>query len=67
MYREIQIKKPDRSKDSKELYIRVSSVKGDISVTDLGTTIWVYGDMEQSIFGIVICICQEYGEEVEID
>lgn len=62
MYREIQIKKASQSADSRELYRRVTKIREEVSVTDLGTTIWVYGDMTQEEFDEVIVICEEYGD-----
>lgn len=49
-------------KDSKELYRRVSSVNNNINVIDAGDKTYVYGDMSQEDYDIVIHICHEYGD-----
>lgn len=61
MYREIKITKTG-SPDSKELYKRLTKIRSEVSVTDLGTTIWAYGDMAQEEFDRIIVICEEYGD-----
>ena len=44
MYQEICIK---GCTDSRQLYIDVTKIRSSVSVTDLGTSVWVYGDMTQ--------------------
>lgn len=58
-YHEISIK---HCTDSKDLYRCITKVRGSISVTDLGNTVWVYGDMTQEEFDEVIRICEKFGE-----
>lgn len=59
MYQEICVK---GCTDSKQLYVDVAKIRSSVSVTDLGTSVWVYGDMTQEEFDEIIRICQCYGD-----
>lgn len=58
-YYEIAIK---HCQDSRDLYRCVTRVRGSIAVTDLNTTVWVYGDMTKEEYDEVIRICEKFGE-----
>lgn len=59
MYQELKL---TGCTDSRQLYVEVTRVRGSVSVTDLGNSVWVYGEMTQEEFDRIIVICQKYGD-----
>lgn len=48
--------------DSKLLYRKLTRIRGSISVTDLGTSVYVHGEMTQTEFDAVVKTCLQFGD-----
>lgn len=48
--------------DSRDLYRCLTKIRGSIAVTDLGKSVYVYGEMTTEEFTEITRICEKFGE-----